>query len=64
MEITLLKFEASWCQPCKVLNVFYEEIKNEFKTNVNYFSYDQEKDAALFEIHSVHSCSYYYYFRS
>lgn len=55
MVIKVLKFGATWCMPCKVLNEFFDEIKKEVSENVIYNSYDQELDSKYFELYNIKS---------
>ena len=38
----LIKFEADWCQPCKSLTPIVEEISEEMKGEVNFYSHNIE----------------------
>lgn len=40
-ELTILKFWAGWCQPCKMLNPIMEEAEEQFP-DVNFVSVDTE----------------------
>lgn len=31
--ITIIKFEATWCQPCKTFTPVFESVKEEYKDN-------------------------------
>jgi thioredoxin len=56
-NIVALKFEADWCQPCKLLNKHFEKIKEEFK-DVEYLSVDVDESPLLareYEIKNVPS---------
>ena len=46
--IKIIKFSASWCQPCKVLKPIMDEVKNE-NPNVIFenIDVDQNKDFAM-----------------
>lgn len=54
MGIKLLKFGATWCQPCKILDPIIEQVKKE-KENVIYETYDSEKDPEIFSQYRVTS---------
>jgi thioredoxin 1 len=54
MGLRLLKFEATWCQPCKILDPIIEQVKSEI-TSVSYETYDSEKDTAEFSQYKVSS---------
>ena len=40
----LIKFEADWCAPCKSLTPIVEEISEEMKDQVNFFSHNIESE--------------------
>ena len=45
-DVLAVKFEADWCQPCKVLNTHFEKMKDEFK-NIEYLSVDVDENPIL-----------------
>ena len=40
----LIKFEADWCAPCRSLTPIVEEISEEMKDQVNFFSHNIESE--------------------
>ena len=53
-NIAIIKFEASWCTPCKILAPIYEDISNEIKSPFFKIDVDQEQELAQqFSIMSV-----------
>ena len=40
----LIKFEADWCAPCRSLTPIVEEISEEMKDQVNFYSHNVESD--------------------
>ncbi|MDY0268788.1 thioredoxin family protein [Trichloromonas sp.] len=54
---TILKFTASWCQPCKQIQPILDELDNEYD-NINFYKIDVEEEqelSAMFGIKSVPS---------
>lgn len=54
----ILKFSATWCQPCKTLTPILEEISNEYKDKLDVYEIDVEEQqelASMFGIRSVPS---------
>tara|TARA_B100001996_G_C18374596_1_gene482943 strand:- start:84 stop:407 length:324 start_codon:yes stop_codon:yes gene_type:complete len=41
---SVIKFEADWCQPCKILTSVVEEVSEEMKGKVNFFAHNVEND--------------------
>ncbi len=48
----LLKFEASWCGPCKMMNPIIEELKQEYP-NVEFESLSVEEESELVQKYGV-----------
>lgn len=42
----VLKFEASWCQPCKMLSRVIEDAKDKIGTEIECIDIDQNTDLA------------------
>ena len=40
----LIKFEADWCAPCRALTPIVEEISEEMKDQVNFYSHNIESE--------------------
>lgn len=54
----IIKFSASWCQPCKVLTPILEELSKEYTEKLNIFEIDVEEQqelSSMFGIRSVPS---------
>lgn len=54
MELRILKFGATWCQPCKVLDPILEQVKTD-RPDLKFESYDSELDVALFSEYRISS---------
>lgn len=54
MAVKLLKFGATWCQPCKILDPIIEEVKKE-RDAIIYEAYDSDKDVDIFTQYRVTS---------
>jgi len=52
--ITVKRFTASWCQPCKMLAPIVEQVKQEL-TDVNFEVYDVDQFSALAIEYSIKS---------
>lgn len=54
----IIKFTASWCQPCKTLTPILEELSNEYSEKLNIYEIDvedQQELSSMFGIKSVPS---------
>jgi len=54
---TVLKFTASWCQPCQTIQPILEELDNEYE-GINFYKINVEEEqelSAMFQIKSVPS---------
>lgn len=54
----IIKFSATWCQPCKVLTPILEELSKEYTEKLNIFEIDVEEQqelSSMFGIRSVPS---------
>lgn len=52
-EITILKFSASWCGPCKKLQTYLPEVIKE--TGIEVHSYDFDENEKKFNEYSIRS---------
>jgi thioredoxin 1 len=53
--ITVKKFYAKWCGPCKILNPIMEEVKSEFPNNVTFQEVDIDININTVEKYKVRS---------
>jgi len=53
MEIKILKFGATWCQPCRVIDPFIKEVEKE--TGIESLSFDSDTDVSYFTEYKVMS---------
>ena len=44
----VLKFEASWCQPCKMLSRVIEDAKDKITTPIEVVDIDEHQDLAIY----------------
>ena len=51
---TIIKFEASWCQPCKAYTPIFEEVDNE-TPDVDFYTVDVDNEAELAQAFGVKS---------
>ncbi|HJM68396.1 MAG TPA: thioredoxin family protein [Candidatus Babeliales bacterium] len=42
-RVTVVKFYADWCSPCKQLNPFYTGLENKYGSNANFLTVNIEK---------------------
>ena len=54
VKYKLLKFEASWCVPCKVVSFHLEKLKPK-NPNVEFISIDQKGNEDKFKEHGIRS---------
>ena len=41
---SIIKFEATWCAPCKNLTMIVEEVSEEMKGKVNFYAHDVDTE--------------------
>lgn len=53
--ITVKKFSASWCNPCKALAPVFEDIRRQYSGNVSFENIDIEQNASAVQKYGVRS---------
>jgi thioredoxin 1 len=54
MGLKIIKFGATWCQPCKVVDSILESIKKEH-SDIEYKTYDYDADPEVFSKNKITS---------
>jgi thioredoxin 1 len=54
MGLKIIKFGATWCQPCKVVDSILESIKKEYP-DIEYKTYDYDADPDIFSKNKITS---------
>jgi thioredoxin 1 len=54
MGLKIVKFGATWCQPCKVIDSIMESIKKEH-SGIEYSTYDHTDDPDMFSKYKITS---------
>lgn len=52
--ITVKRFSASWCQPCKVLAPEFKKFEEEY-TDIKFVTVDVETDSTTAELYNIRS---------
>ena len=50
--ITVKRFTASWCQPCKVLAPTFKEFEAEY-TDLKFYTIDVDKEVDLVDLYAI-----------
>lgn len=48
----VLKFEADWCMPCKMMKPIVKELEQEF-SNIDFYTINTEEDSTLVEYFGI-----------
>ena len=54
MGLKIIKFGATWCQPCKVIDSILDMVKKEYPS-IEFDTYDHEKDVDMFSKYKITS---------
>ena len=54
MGLKIIKFGATWCQPCKVIDSILDMVKKEYPS-VEFDTYDHKKDVDMFSKYKITS---------
>jgi thioredoxin 1 len=60
----IIKFEADWCAPCKILTPIMEDLSKEYKEEVKIFKCDVDKNPELCEKFHIRSIPSVFFFKN
>jgi thioredoxin 1 len=53
--IKIIRFTASWCQPCKILAPTFNELSEEFSKNASFSTIDIDQNSSIAEQYNIRS---------